>query len=79
MIVFGLRLPRAEPWRPVAWYSLAAAAIAVANLAAFLAGGGSFFLFAFFANLLAWLTVVAARAFSLASVREPRLQAEAGE
>jgi hypothetical protein len=79
MIVFGLRLPPAEPWRPIAWYSLAAAAIAVANLAAFLAGGGSIFLFAFFANLLAWLTVVAARAFSLASVREPRLQAEAGE
>ena len=66
MLVFGVRLRRFEPWRNAAWLSLAAAAIAVATLAASLAGGGSVFLFAFFAGLLAWLTLLAARALSLA-------------
>jgi len=78
MLVLGVRLRRFDPWRGAAWSSLAAAAIAVASLAAFLAGGGSLFLFAFFADLLTWLTLVAARALALASGGESRVQPEAG-
>ena len=78
MLVLGVRLRRFDPWRGAAWSSLAAAAIAAASLAAFLAGGGSLFLFAFFADLLTWLTLVAARALALASGGESRVQPEAG-
>ena len=77
MLVFAVRLPRPENWRREAWYSSAATGIALASLAAFVAGGGSLFLLAFLANLLAWLTLVAACAVSLDSRGEPRLQAEA--
>jgi hypothetical protein len=79
MLAFALRLRRPESWRREAWYSSAATGIALASLACFLAGGGSLFLFAFLANLLAWLTLLAARAVSRASGGEPRLQAEAEE
>ena len=59
--------------------SFAAALIAVASLVGFLAGGGNLF----FYDVLAWLTLVAARAHSLASAgdvtRQRRLQAEVRE
>jgi hypothetical protein len=58
---------RDERWRQAAWYSFAAALIAVVSLAGFLAGGGNLFFYAFLADVLPWLTLVAARALSLAS------------
>jgi hypothetical protein len=67
MLVLGARFRRDERWRQTAWYSFAAALIAVAGLAGFLAGGGNLFFYAFLADALAWLTLVAARALSLTS------------
>jgi predicted NAD/FAD-dependent oxidoreductase len=52
-------------------------------MAGFLAGGGNLFFYAFLADVLAWLILVAARALSLASAgdvtRQGRLQAEVRE
>jgi hypothetical protein len=67
MLVLGARFRRDKRWRQVAWYSFGAALIAVASLAGFLAGGGNLFFYAFLADVLAWLTLVAARALSLTS------------
>jgi MFS family permease len=67
MLVLGARFRRDERWRQVAWYSFGAGLIAVASLAGLLAGGGNLFFYAFLADVLAWLTLVAARALSLTS------------
>jgi hypothetical protein len=83
ILVLGARFRRDEPWRQAARYSFAAALIAVSSLAGFLAGGGNLFFYVFLGDVLAWLTLVAARALSLASAgdltRQPRLQAEVRE
>jgi hypothetical protein len=63
---------RGAGWRRLDAYSLAATLVAVASLAGYLAGGGNLFFFVFLADVLAWLTLVAAQAFSVAS---PRLHA----
>jgi hypothetical protein len=83
MLVLGARFRRDERWRRTAWQSFAAALIGVVSLAGFLAGGGNLFFYLFLADVLAWLTLVAARALSVASAgvmtRQARAQAEVHE
>jgi hypothetical protein len=66
MLALGMQFRRDERWRQLSRYSLAAAAIALASAVAYLAGGGNVFFFIFLGDVLAWLALGSARAFSLA-------------
>ena len=66
MLVFAAQFRSDGRWSRMSAYSLAAVLIAVASIAANLAGGGNAFFFTFLGDVLAWLTLVSARALSVA-------------
>jgi hypothetical protein len=66
MLVLAAQFRGDRRWRRLGAYSLAAFLIAVASLAAYLAGGGNMFFFTFLADVLGWLMLVSARALSVA-------------
>ena len=65
MLALAVQFRRDERWRSLSLYSLLAAAVALASIVVSLAGGGNLFFYIFLATLLAWLSLVAARASSL--------------
>ena len=66
MLVLAAQFRGDGRWRRMGAYSLAAASIAVASLAAYLASGGNVFFFTFLVDVLAWLTLVSLRALTVA-------------
>lgn len=65
MFVLASQFRGDERWRSLSRYSLIAGLIALASVIANFAGAGMLFFYAFLAAILSWLTLVAARAFSL--------------
>jgi hypothetical protein len=65
MLVLGWQFRRDERWRSLSGRTLVAGAVALASIAAFLAFKCNVFFWIYLAVVLAWLTLVAARARSL--------------
>jgi hypothetical protein len=65
ILALAFQFRRDERWRPLSRYSLIAGLVALASIAASLAFGCNLFFWIFLGVVLAWLTLVSARALSL--------------
>jgi hypothetical protein len=65
MLTLAVQFRRDERWRSLSPHSLIAGLIALASIAATLAGAGTLFFWIFLAALLGWLMLVSARALSI--------------